>query len=208
MILTEESELLLYPIGKFSLALPLSDEQVEQYILSIAGLPARLQEAVVDLTPEQLDTPYRDGGWTVRQVIHHLPDSHMNGYIRQKLALTEHLPTIRPYQEGEWAALPDSLQGGGGGFHHFAGCLAPALGAVTQEPAIGATGAEIHSPSKRGTAHPGAHRVICLARRAPPGAHNRTEETERLVSPICCWLLYPENQHHAGLYTSFIYYEI
>ncbi|WP_317168177.1 YfiT family bacillithiol transferase [Pontibacter pamirensis] len=107
----EESEQLRYPIGKFAMSQPLTDEQIEQHILSIAGLPARLQEAVANMTQEQLDTPYREGGWTVRQVIHHLPDSHLNGYTRQKLALTEDTPTIRPYNEGEWAKLPDSLQG-------------------------------------------------------------------------------------------------
>ena len=108
---TEETDQLRYPIGRYSQPLPLTNEQVEQYILSIAGLPAKLQEAVADMTPEQLDTPYRPGGWTVRQVIHHLPDSHLNGYTRQKLALTEDVPTIRTYNEGEWADLPDSLQG-------------------------------------------------------------------------------------------------
>ena len=108
---TEELEQLRYPIGKFDASQSLTDDQVEQFILSIARLPDRLQEAVADMTAEQLDTPYREGGWTVRQVIHHLPDSHLNGYTRQKLALTEHAPTIRPYNEGAWAELPDSLQG-------------------------------------------------------------------------------------------------
>ncbi|GAB3530979.1 bacillithiol transferase BstA [Pontibacter brevis] len=107
----EELEQLRYPIGRFDVSQPLTDEQVEQSILSIAGLPARLREAVQDMTSEQLDTPYRMGGWSVRQVVHHLPDSHLNGYTRQKLALTEDTPTIRPYNEGEWAELPDSLQG-------------------------------------------------------------------------------------------------
>ena len=111
MISTEEAARLRYPIGKFNPAMPLTDEQVAVAILTIAALPARLQEAVANLTPTQLDTPYRDGGWTVRQVVHHLPDSHLNGYTRQKLALTEETPTIRPYREGEWAMLPDSLQG-------------------------------------------------------------------------------------------------
>lgn len=111
MISTEEAARLRYPIGKFNPTTPLTDDQVAEAILSIAGLPGRLQEAVANLTPMQLDTPYRDGGWTVRQVVHHLPDSHLNGYTRQKLALTEETPTIRPYQEGKWAMLPDSLQG-------------------------------------------------------------------------------------------------
>ena len=107
----EELEQLRYPIGKFDASQPLSADQLEQAILSIARLPARLQETVADMSPEQLDTPYREGGWTVRQVVHHLPDSHLNGYTRQKLALTEDVPIIRPYNEGEWAELPDSLQG-------------------------------------------------------------------------------------------------
>jgi hypothetical protein len=107
----EELEELRYPIGKFDTSVPVTDEQVEQYILSIAGLPARLQLAVAEMTEEQLNTPYREGGWTVRQVIHHLPDSHMNGYIRQKLALTEDVPSIRTYNQEEWAELPDSLYG-------------------------------------------------------------------------------------------------
>ncbi|MCJ8165507.1 bacillithiol transferase BstA [Pontibacter sp. E15-1] len=107
----DETEQLRYPIGRYSAALPLTDAQVSAAIQSIAELPARLQEAVAPMTPAQLDTPYREGGWTVRQVIHHLPDSHLNGYMRQKLALTEDLPTIRPYDEGAWANLPDSLLG-------------------------------------------------------------------------------------------------
>src|SRR5690606_13648413 len=72
-----------------------------------AGLPARMREAVAGLSGAQLDTPYRPGGWTVRQVVHHVADSHMNGYIRVKLALTEEAPTIKPYDENAWAALPD-----------------------------------------------------------------------------------------------------
>ena len=77
-------------------------------IADIAVLPARLRAAVAGLTDEQLDTPYRPGGWTVRQVVHHLPDSHMNGLIRTKLALTEDEPTIKPYDEKLWAELPDA----------------------------------------------------------------------------------------------------
>ncbi|WP_299822382.1 YfiT family bacillithiol transferase [uncultured Pontibacter sp.] len=106
----EELELLRYPIGKYNPSANASDElQVEQHILAIAQLPGKLREAIANLTPEQLDTCYRPEGWTLRQVIHHIPDSHMNGYIRQKLALTEDVPTIRTYHEDEWAKLPDSL---------------------------------------------------------------------------------------------------
>jgi hypothetical protein len=107
----EELEQLRYPIGKFDTTKPMTDEEVEQYILSMAGLPDRLRLAVAEMTQQQLNTPYREGGWTVRQVVHHLPDSHMNGYIRQKLALTEDIPTIRTYNQEEWAELPDSLNG-------------------------------------------------------------------------------------------------
>jgi hypothetical protein len=73
-----------------------------------AATPARIREAVAGLSDEQLDTPYREGGWTVRQVIHHVPDSHLNAYIRLKLALTEDRPTIKPYDEARWAELIDS----------------------------------------------------------------------------------------------------
>jgi hypothetical protein len=74
----------------------------------IAALPALVRTAVSGLTDEQLDTPYRLGGWTVRQVVHHVPDSHMHAYIRLKLALTEDAPVIKPYDEARWAELPDS----------------------------------------------------------------------------------------------------
>lgn len=97
-----------YPIGKFSYAGPLSAEQKKQCLDEIAQTPARLRAAVRGLSDAQLDTPYRDGGWTVRQVVHHVPDSHMNSYIRFKLALTEESPTIKPYLEDRWAKLPDS----------------------------------------------------------------------------------------------------
>jgi uncharacterized damage-inducible protein DinB len=80
----------------------------QQAIESIAATPKNLREAVRGLNDAQLDTPYRDGGWTVRQVIHHVPDSHMNAYVRLKLALTEVRPTIKPYEESAWAELADS----------------------------------------------------------------------------------------------------
>jgi len=99
-----------YPIGKFSYTGPLSAEQKKQCLDDIELSPVRLREGVRGLSDAQLDTPYRDGGWTVRQVIHHVPDSHMNAYIRFKLALTEDDPTIKPYMEDRWAELPDSRQ--------------------------------------------------------------------------------------------------
>jgi uncharacterized damage-inducible protein DinB len=100
---------LRYPIGEFHLEDDnLNDGERELLITQIAETPARLREAVKDLSEEQLDTPYRPGGWTVRQVVHHVPDSHLNSYIRFKLALTEDEPTIKPYDESQWAMLDDS----------------------------------------------------------------------------------------------------
>jgi uncharacterized damage-inducible protein DinB len=97
-----------YPVGKFSYAGPLTPEQKKQFLDDIEKTPARLRAAVAGLSDQQLDTPYRDGGWTVRQVAHHVPDSHMNSYIRFKLALTEEEPTIRPYMEDRWAELSEA----------------------------------------------------------------------------------------------------
>lgn len=96
-----------YPVGKFTYSNPPTDEQRKQMIDEIEQAPARLRAAVQDLSPQQLDTPYREGGWTVRQVAHHVPESHMNAYIRFNLALTEDEPTIKPYAEDRWAELPD-----------------------------------------------------------------------------------------------------
>jgi len=97
-----------YPIGKFNYEGPPSEDQRKKLIDDIAHAPAALRAAIRGLSPQQLDTPYRDGGWTVRQVAHHVPDSHMNAYIRFKLALTEDEPTIKPYMEDRWAELPDT----------------------------------------------------------------------------------------------------
>jgi uncharacterized damage-inducible protein DinB len=100
---------LRYPIGPFAMEHePLSEEQRRSFIDQIAETPQRLAEAVAGLSPERLDTPYRPGGWTARQVAHHIPDSHINAYCRVKLALTEAEPTIQTYEESEWAKLPDT----------------------------------------------------------------------------------------------------
>jgi uncharacterized damage-inducible protein DinB len=98
---------LAYPIGKFVRPKALTPAERKQAIETIAKTPAALRAAVQGLTDAQLDTPYRPGGWTVRQVVHHVPDSHMNAYIRFKLALTEDTPTIKPYDEAKWAELED-----------------------------------------------------------------------------------------------------
>ena len=98
---------LRYPIGKFAYAEPLTAAGRDACTTRIAAAPARLRAVVNGLSDTQLDTPYRPGGWTVRQVVHHLPDSHLNAYTRFHLALTETTPTIRPYEEALWAELPD-----------------------------------------------------------------------------------------------------
>jgi len=97
-----------YPVGKFEMPPDVSAAKREAAIGEIASAPEKIRAAVKDLNGAQLDTPYRDGGWTVRQVVHHVADSHMNAYVRWRLALTETEPTIKPYEEGAWAKLEDA----------------------------------------------------------------------------------------------------
>jgi len=99
---------LQYPIGKFEHEGSVTQAELESWIQVLDQLPQRLSRAVEGLNDEQLELPYRDGGWTIRQVVHHLADSHLNCYIRFKLALTEDHPTIKPYMEKSWAELADS----------------------------------------------------------------------------------------------------
>jgi len=96
-----------YPIGKFEQH-PYSEQQKQAWLLDLQFLPEALERAINNLDEAQLDTPYRDGGWTVKQLVHHVADSHMNAYIRFKLGLTEDKPTIKPYEEQEWALLADN----------------------------------------------------------------------------------------------------
>ena len=96
---------LRYPIGKFN---PNASGSRADQIETLRALPERLRAAISELSNTQLDTPYREGGWTVRQLVHHIADSHANAYVRFKLALTEDAPTIKPYDEAAWAELPDS----------------------------------------------------------------------------------------------------
>jgi hypothetical protein len=96
-----------YPVGPHQRRDVLTPDERRACIDDIAATPAHLREAVAGLSDQQLDTPYREGGWTVRQVVHHVPDSHMNAFTRLKLALTEEVPTIRPYDESAWATLAD-----------------------------------------------------------------------------------------------------
>ena len=101
---------LRYPVGEFKFEGPLGGDERQALITKIAETPARMRAAVAGLTTEQLDTPYRPEGWTVRQVVHHVPESHMNSYMRFKLAITEDEPTIKPYFEDRWAQLDDANQ--------------------------------------------------------------------------------------------------
>lgn len=98
-----------YPIGRFDRNINVAKEMRIDFIKTIEELPAQLRKEVENLSQQQLDTPYRDGGWTVRQVVHHIPDSHLNAYIRFKLALTEDNPQIKTYEEHLWAELPDTF---------------------------------------------------------------------------------------------------
>lgn len=98
---------LSYPIGTFEHQGEITEEELQLWLKDIETTPSRLRAAVAGLSEAQLDTPYRPGGWTVRQVVHHVADSHLNSYTRFKLALTEEEPTIRPYYEDRWAELED-----------------------------------------------------------------------------------------------------
>jgi hypothetical protein len=99
---------LAYPVGRFQRPASLTPDQRRAAIESVVAAPRHLREAVRGLDEAQLDTPYRPGGWTVRQVVHHVPDSHMNAFIRLKLALTEDTPMIKPYDQTAWAQLEDA----------------------------------------------------------------------------------------------------
>jgi DinB superfamily len=99
---------LRYPIGRYAPDSRPTVESRARHIEAISSLPNKMREAVAGLSAAQLDTPYRDGGWTVRHVVHHVPDSHLNAYVRFKWALTEQNPTIKAYDEAAWAQLKDS----------------------------------------------------------------------------------------------------
>jgi uncharacterized damage-inducible protein DinB len=102
---------LRYPIGQFPSNAPINAQDRREYLVQMKETPDRLQAACENLSPSQLDTQYRPGGWTVRQVIHHLADSHLNWYVRTKLALTEDEPLIKPFDEKLWAELQDARTG-------------------------------------------------------------------------------------------------
>src|SRR6059058_3824126 len=108
MATTAQETDLRYPVGRFDFDAPISEKDYPILIATIAETPGALRSAVAGMSRDQLETRYRPGGWTVKQVVHHVPDSHLNAYTRFKLALTEDEPTIKPYDEAKWAELPDS----------------------------------------------------------------------------------------------------
>jgi hypothetical protein len=105
-VATPDLESLKYPTGRLSLSESPSPKDLIGWIAELAALPEKMRVATSGLSDSQLDTPYRPGGWTVRQVVHHVPDSHMNAYLRVHWTLTEERPTIKPYDQDAWAALP------------------------------------------------------------------------------------------------------
>ena len=175
---------LRFPIGKFQRpTAPLTDSSARSSTSKRSPqTPARLNDAVKGLKPEQLDTRYRPDGWTVRQVTHHVPDSHMNAYIRFKLALTEDLPLIKPYNEAKFAELGDVRIGAHRAVARPARKSAQALGAAAAHAGSRGVGAPI-SPS--GTREAAVARryagVIRLARETSCGAHYVVARTRRLV---------------------------
>ncbi|MNK65989.1 putative metal-dependent hydrolase YfiT [compost metagenome] len=104
-------EQLKYPIGQFSMPAIFDQKQIDEWIAEIEALPGQLRKATEGLTDEDLNQTYRPGGWTLRQVVHHIPDSHINAYIRFKQAITEDVPVIRPYYEERWAEIGEAKNG-------------------------------------------------------------------------------------------------
>ena len=107
----QELEILKYPIGRLRVPENIEESHLKTWQANLRQYPAKLESLIANLTDGQLDTPYRPNGWTVRQLLHHIPDSHTNAYIRFKWALTEGKPLIKAYFEDKWSALPDSLHG-------------------------------------------------------------------------------------------------
>jgi uncharacterized damage-inducible protein DinB len=105
-----DMEKIIYPIGRGNLVDDIIPDNIEKWIKNIEDTPKLLSESIEGLTDEQLDTPYREGGWTIRQIVHHLADSNINSYVRFKLAVTEDQPTIKPWEQSDWAVLEDAVK--------------------------------------------------------------------------------------------------
>ncbi len=172
---------LRYPVGRHQRPQSLTSEQRRTAIDAIAAAPTLLRTAVSGLDDRQLDTPYRPDGWTVRQVVHHVPDSHLNAYTRFKLALTEDTPTIKPYDEAKWAQLEDSRS------TPIATSLA-LLDAVhdrwirvlrAMSPSDFAR--TLNAPRERSDEPRPDARVVRVAREAPRRARNEPSQSQRLV---------------------------
>ena len=174
-----------YPIGKFTFDGPPDEQQRQKLINDIEQTPAALRAAVQGLTPQQIATPYREGGWTVRQVVHHVPESHMNAYIRFKLALTEDAPTIKPYMEDRWAELPDVQSTPLEVSLSLLDVVARPLGAPVARTAAAGLEADFQ-PSRTGDHAAGKEPgLVLLARPAPCGPHHGVaEEDELVMTPI------------------------
>jgi hypothetical protein len=110
-VVTENIEKLKYPVGRYSRPEVIGEKQIQEYISMLEIFPTAIEKEVTNLQESSLEWVYRPSGWCIRQVIHHCADSHMNAFLRIKLALTESTPTIKPYKEALWAELPDSLEG-------------------------------------------------------------------------------------------------
>jgi len=170
-----------YPIGKLAYDGPPTEQQRNKFIDDIEQTPARLRAAIQGLTPQQIETPYREGGWTVRQVVHHVPESHMNAYIRFKLALTEDEPTIKPYMEDRWAQLPDCQSTP----LEVSLALLESLHDRFVRTALDETRrveANIQAPGARNHAIGKEPCALFLARTPSRGAHYRIAKTNGLVS--------------------------
>lgn len=107
---TANMDHLRFPIGKFNMPSEFSEETVSKWISEIKSFPQRLKQAISNFTTEDFQNTYRPEGWTAAQVIHHCADSHLHAYIRTKLALTEDSPVVKPYEESDWAKMPDAMQ--------------------------------------------------------------------------------------------------
>lgn len=173
---------LRYPVGKFHYEGSPSPEQHQAFLDEIAKTPANLRASVRGLSEAQLDTPYRPDGWTVRQVVHHVPDSHLNSYVRFKLALTEDAPTIKPYAEDRWAELADSKATPIEVSLTLPRVPARPLG----PPAAVADSRTMEAylpPSRDGADDPGENAcALCMARAPSCGSRYRTAQTDVVVA--------------------------